>query len=435
MYVYRWISLGSLILLSAVFSGTETALTALSGIKARHLRQKLGEKGNIFDIWLKNPERLLITILIGNNFVNIAASAIATSLAITAAQERGFSNSHAVGIATGIMTFTILVFGEIAPKTFAHANAKKIAPAGLRFMYVLSLLLYPIVVLLSWISSGVTALFGGKARNVKPFIMFEEIRLAISAGEQEGILKENEKEMIESVFEFGQTAVSAIMTPRTDVFAVESNTLLDNALDSINKSGYSRIPVYTRNIDNITGILYAKDLLEISADEDKDTIRLNSLVKKPIFIPETMRIDNLLKKFKEVKTHVAIVVDEYGGTAGLVTLEDVLEEIVGEIEDEYDPEGILWKRLESGSFLVDSRLEIEKANEELGLDIERSGFDTVGGAVLAFAGRLPKTGEVFSWGNLKIKITDADERRIKQLKIDTIKDVQEKKEREQLPDE
>ena len=408
----RWILLVVFLVFSAIFSGSETALTSLSKIKVKNLQEKLGEKGEILSLWLKYPDRLLTTILIGNNFVNIAASAMATSIAI------GYGHPMAVALATGLMTFIILVFGEIVPKTFARSNSEKIAPKAIRFLNIFSFMLSPIVKFLSWISGGIISLFGGKSSVARHVLDFQDIKLLISAGEKEGIIEEEKKEMIEGIFEFGITKVSEVMIPRIDMFTIEVNTPFSEALQSIREKGYSRIPVFEESMDNIIGILYAKDLLKTWGEEEIKNIKLKDLIRAPYFTPESRRLDDLLKDFRKEKTHIAIVVDEYGGTAGLVTIEDVLEEIVGEIEDEFDRGEVLWKKLAPNSFLLDAKTEIDKANEELGLDIPEEGPETVGGFVIDYLGKLPEKGKVFNYKDKKIEIIDADERRIKKLKID-----------------
>lgn len=412
----RWILLVIFLVFSAIFSGSETALTSLSKIKVKNLQEKLGEKGEILSLWLKHPDRLLTTILIGNNFVNIAASALATSIAIS------YGHPMAISIATGLMTFMVLVFGEIVPKTFARSNSEKIAPKAIRFLNFFSILLAPIVKFLTWISGGIITLFGGKSNVSRHVLDFQDIKLLISAGEKEGIIEEEKKEMIEGIFEFGTTKVSEIMIPRIDMLTIGINTPISDALKLIREKGYSRVPVFQKNMDNIIGILYAKDLLKIWEKDEVKKIKLKDLIRVPYFTPDSKRLDDLLKDFKKEKTHIAIVVDEYGGTAGLVTIEDVLEEIVGEIEDEFDTGEILWKKINKNSYILDAKIEIDKANEELNLDIPEKDFESLGGFVIDFLGKLPEKGKVFTYENKKIEVIDADERRIKTLKIDIIED-------------
>ena len=414
MPLFRWILLVIFLVFSAIFSGSETALTSLSKIKVKNLQEKLGEKGEILSLWLKHPDRLLTTILIGNNFVNIAASAIATSIAIS------YGHNWAVAAATGVMTFIILVFGEIVPKTFARSNSEKIAPKAIRFLNFFSILLAPIVKFLIWISGGIITIFGGKSKASRHVLDFQDIKLLISVGEKEGIIEEEKKEMIEGIFESGITKVTEIMIPRIDMFTIEIDTPVSEALKLISEKGYSRVPVYKESMDNVIGVLYAKDLLKIGSEEEIKKMRLKDLIRVPFFVPESKRLDDLLREFKKEKTHIGVVVDEYGGTAGLVTIEDVLEEIVGEIEDEFDRGEVLWRKLGSNSFILDAKIEIDKANEELGLRIPEDDFETLGGFVIEFLGKLPEKGKTFTYQNKKIEIVDADERRVKKVKIDLL---------------
>jgi len=413
----KWIGLVVLLLLSAIFSGAETALTTLSKLKLKHLQETLGKKGKILDLWLHHPRRLLTTILVGNNLVNVAAAAIATVLALNFAQARGMSHSTGVGIATGVMTLVILIFGEITPKTFAQQNSERLAPGALRFIYFLSFVFFPLVKVLAFISQTIIRLLGGKVAKSSPFLTDQEIKSLISAGEKEGVLETEEKEMIEGVIEFGDTEVSEIMTPRVDILAIEYNSSLPNILDLAKEKTYSRIPLYRENIDNIIGILYVKDLLNCWKNGDSQNVRLKDLMRKPYFVPESKKLDDLLREFRLEKTHIAVVVDEYGGTAGLVTIEDLLEEIVGEIEDEFDKEEKLWAKVGTNIFVVDAKLEIDKASEELGINLPEDDFETVGGFVVQYLEDVPEKGEILTYRNYKIIVLDADEKRVKKLKI------------------
>jgi CBS domain containing-hemolysin-like protein len=235
-----------------------------------------------------------------------------------------------MGIAIGAMTFFILVFGEITPKTTAIRQAERLSLLFAYPLYLISIVLTPLAALLTWISAPFVLLFGGRIPEQGPFITEEELRFIISAGEKEGVLEREEKEMISSIFEFGDTLVREVMTPRPDILAVDESESLLAAVDLIRDSGHSRIPVYENNIDNIIGILYAKDLLSARDGKLKDYMR------SALFIPETKKVDELLHQMQANRTHVAIVVDEYGVTSGLVSMEDLIEEIVGEIHDEFE---------------------------------------------------------------------------------------------------
>jgi CBS domain containing-hemolysin-like protein len=320
-----------LIMFSAFFSAAETAFTSLSRLKVSHLIERKIPGARMVKKLKDHPARLLSTILIGNNIVNIAASVLATQIIYNYFAARGGGSAGLImGIAIGAMTFFILVFGEITPKTTAIRQAERLSLLFAYPLYLISIVLTPLAALLTWISAPFVLLFGGRIPEQGPFITEEELRFIISAGEKEGVLEREEKEMISSIFEFGDTLVREVMTPRPDILAVDESESLLAAVDLIRDSGHSRIPVYENNIDNIIGILYAKDLLSARDGKLKDYMR------SALFIPETKKVDELLHQMQANRTHVAIVVDEYGVTSGLVSMEDLIEEIVGEIHDEFE---------------------------------------------------------------------------------------------------
>ena len=415
-----------LLLLSGLFSASETALTSLGKFRIKHLQQVMPIRAKILSYWLEDPHRILTTILVGNNLVNISASTLAASVSMRFARSRGFTDARAMGISIGVMTFIILVFGEIVPKIYAQQRPEKLAFFSLRVMRFLSVVFYPLVKLLTFISKGVIKVLGGKGTlPATQFLTDQEIRSLILAAEKEKLIEEEEREMIEGVFEIGEKRVSEIMVPRIDISALDIETPLLQAIEEIKKWGFSRIPVYRKNIDNIVGILYSRDLLNCVGGGKIENMSLENFLHKPMFIPETKRLDELLRDFKRRKTHVAIVVDEYGGTAGLVTLEDVLEEIVGEIEDEYDKEGKMWEEISPHVYVVDARLEIETVKEKLHISLPQNDFETVGGFVMEQLQKVPQRGEIVEWGDIKMIVLDADERRVKRVKIIKLKENEE----------
>ena len=298
-----------LLLLSGFFSSAETALFSISKARAIHLAKQKGATNRLIKKMKDDPHRLLSTILIGNNFVNVGASAIATAITIN------LVSSHAVGIATGIMTFLILIFGEIFPKSIATRNNILIARFVIFPLYWLSILLTPVILFLNFIPK-----LTGKIHK-KPIVTEEELMTFVEVVEEEGGIEEEEKELIENIFEFDDTNASEIMTPRADMFVIEGNEPLN--LEEIVRSGYTRIPVIDGNIDHVVGILNVKDLLKHQAfsDEAADVLKI---MRKPYFVPENKKLDSLLKQFKQRKQHMAIIVDEHGGVSGLITLEDAL---------------------------------------------------------------------------------------------------------------
>jgi CBS domain containing-hemolysin-like protein len=394
-----------LVLLSGFFSSSETALFSISTVKARHLAKEEGAVNQLIAKMKKNPHTLLSTILIGNNLVNVAASAIATSVAIN------LFASHAVAIATGVMTFLILVFGEIFPKSIATRNNVLIARLVIYPIYWLSFLFYPIIKFMYFIPK-----LTGKIKRT-PAVTEEELMTFVEVGEEHGEIKEQEKKFIHNIFEFDDTSASEIMTPRADMFAVEEDKPL--SLDDIFKSGYSRIPVIRDDYDHVVGILNIKDLFKHQV-ASKEPPHIRNLMREPYFIPENKKIDDLLQTFKKRKHHMAIVVDEHGGVAGLITLEDVLEEIVGEIRDETDKEEphITRSRRRPKEWIVLGKSDIDEVNEVLTMAIPDSKeYDTFSGFVLDQIGRIPQEKEEIEIGDFNITVKERDGNRIKKYLV------------------
>lgn len=424
----EWFGLAVLLFLSGFFSASETALTALGKIKIRTLLEREGEKAKGIILWARDPNRFLATILVGNNIVNIGASILAAFLAM-----RIFGDGLTAGIAwgvTGIMTLIILIFGELTPKTFARDNAEKIALKTIGSLRILSFVLSPFIRVFLFISRVIIRIFGGKVREVSPFMTAEEIKTLIGIGEEEGVLEEEEKEMIESIFEFGDTKVLEVMIPRTEMVCIGVNTKLEDILLLIAKAGHSRIPVYEGRIDNIVGLLYIKDLLKFWGEHQGKELILKDFMRQPYFVPETKMVNELLRDFQRNRIHMAIVVDEYGGTAGLVTMEDLIEEIVGEIEDEYDTRSKKIEKLENGDVLVDARMDIGELNEELDISLpDEEGVETIAGFITSLLGRVPPVGEIIDYEGLKIHVVEATKRRIGKIKICCLKSGEGKDER------
>lgn len=325
-FIVKIVLLFLLLLLSGFFSGSETALIRVGRIKARSLLKRGVKGADTVEKLVSEPEALLTTVLIGNNIVNIAASALATSLAIDYFGDLG------VGIALGVMTFLILTFGEIVPKTLAVHHAEQFSITVSRPLEILIFVLRPVIRILSVITNAVGKMLGLKIPQGK-LLSEEEVKTMLDIGEEEGAIEGDEKEMMNGVLKLDYITAKNVMTPKEAMVCLEAHQTLETAIELIKSSGYSRIPVFEGNEDNIVGILYAKDLL---IDGNEYTISLKELMKPAYFVPETARVDDLLKEFRKGKFHIAIVVDAEGRTKGLVSLEDLLEEIVGSIYDEYD---------------------------------------------------------------------------------------------------
>jgi len=392
-----------LLIFSGFFSSAETALFSISKAKAIHMAKTKGQINALIMKMKEDPHRLLSTILIGNNIVNVGASALATAVTIK------LVSSNAVGIATGIMTFLILIFGEIFPKSIATRNNVLIAKIVILPIFWLSILFYPMILLLNFIPR-----ITGKIHK-RHRVTEEELLTIVEVVEKEGVIKEEERELIHNIFEFDDTAASEILTPRADMFVIDVNTELD--VKDVVKSGFTRIPVIDGDIDHVLGILNIKDLLmhQAMSDEPAD---VRKIMREAYFVPENKKLDNLMHQFKKRKQHMAIVVDEHGGVSGLITLEDALEEIVGEIVDETDHFEPLIVKLAKNEWRVLGKTEIDDINEQLGLNIPDDGdYDTFSGYVLDVIGRIPQEKEEIVLGNFSVVVNAMEGNRIKEYLV------------------
>jgi len=392
-----------LLIFSGFFSSAETALFSISKAKAIHMAKTKGQINALIMKMKEDPHRLLSTILIGNNIVNVGASALATAVTIK------LVSSNAVGIATGIMTFLILIFGEIFPKSIATRNNVLIAKIVILPIFWLSILFYPMILLLNFIPR-----ITGKIHK-RHRVTEEELLTIVEVVEKEGVIKEEERELIHNIFEFDDTAASEILTPRADMFVIDVNTELD--VKDVVKSGFTRIPVIDGDIDHVLGILNIKDLLMHQAMSDAPA-DVRKIMREAYFVPENKKLDNLMHQFKKRKQHMAIVVDEHGGVSGLITLEDALEEIVGEIVDETDRFEPLIVKLAKNEWRVLGKTEIDDINEQLGLNIPDDGdYDTFSGYVLDVIGRIPQEKEEIVLGNFSVVVNAMEGNRIKEYLV------------------
>ncbi len=403
MMVNQVIGLIVLLFLSGFFSSAETALFSISKTKARHIAKQKGKSYKLIKQMKDDPNKLLSTVLIGNNLVNVGASALATSVTINTFQ------SYAVGLTTGIMTFLILVFGEVLPKSIAIQNNVLIARIVIYPIYLFSIIFYPVVIFLNFLTK-----ITGRIKKT-PTVTEEELMTFVEVVEEEGEIKVEEKELIHKIFEFDDTNASEIMTPRADMFVIDADEEL--RLEDIVNSGYTRIPVIQNNVDNVIGIINIKDLfLHQIRSETKVSVR--EIMTKPYFVPENKKLDKLLHQFKERKHHIAIVVDEHGGVSGLITLEDALEEIFGEIRDETDKEEPHIIKRKDKEWVVLGKSDIDKINERIGMDIPDSKeYDTFSGYILNTIGRIPKEKEKIAIGSYIVTVEEMDGNRIKKYGI------------------
>jgi len=398
-----------LLLFFSVFTSVaEIALISISQVRLRYLIEKKSRSAVLVDRILRRPERLFGTILLSNNLANIWVSALATALAISYFGPRG------VVIAMVTITF-LVILGEVSAKTYAAKHAEKIALTLGRPVKVLIYFLTPLVRIFTFLTRLVLKMLGEKSTRVYSPVSAEEIKMMIEVGGKEGIFSPDEKKMLHGVFAFYEATVKEVMVPRVEITALDINEGQENIRQKIVESGYSRLPVYQGTLDNIIGILYSKDLLRI---KDNESISLTQLLRPPYFVPESKKVKDLLKEFQRQRLHIAIVVDEYGGTEGLVTLEDLLEEIVGEIQDEYDREEVEIEGLGEGIYLIRAKTSIEKVNRELGLDLPlEANVETIGGFVLSRLGKVPRLGEKVEDKQSVIEVVEMRGRRLARVKL------------------
>ncbi|MBB6217919.1 CBS domain containing-hemolysin-like protein [Anaerosolibacter carboniphilus] len=403
-----------LLTLSALFSSAETAITSLNIIKIRQIEGKSADKMAILERLFRNSPKIISTILIGNNIVNIGATAIATELTY-----KFFQGKNVTALVTVVMTLAILIFGEITPKTFSANNPEKVALRLGRPVELLSYVLYPVLKILNVLTNFIIRLLGGKITEVKSLVSEEEIMTLVDVGEEAGIIESQERKMINSIFEIGDIEASEVMIPRIDMIYLDEEATLEEALNIAIDYGYSRIPVIKDTVDNVTGILYAKDLLASlrKHDEQSPIIDIRTFIRPAYYVPESKKVNELLKEMQKEKVHIAIVLDEYGGTLGLVTIEDILEEIVGDILDEYDAEIDLIEHLSENTLIVNAKASIEEINEILDVELPEDEYDSIGGFVFNALGRIPVKDDTIELDNITIKVLSVHNRRIKQLEI------------------
>lgn len=408
--ILQFVLLVILIVLSSFFSASEMAIFSSNKIRIKKHAGDGDENAKIIERMLENPERVLNTILVGNNIVNIGAAAISTSIAIDYFGDVG------IGIATGVVTLVILIFGELTPKGFAAKNADRVALAVAKPMNVLIYILAPVVWILNALTSSLIKALGGKPVKTLPRITQDELKMLVEFGEEDGVVEKKEKMMINGIFEFGEITAKEVMLPRIDMDCIEINSGVEDALKALLKDRHSRMPVYERSIDNIVGILNFKDLLQV-IKEKKNLTNIREIIRPAYFIPESKKLDDLLKEFQKNRIHMAIVVDEYGGTAGLITLEDVLEEIVGDILDEYDAMETNIQIIDEKTALIDAKTSIEEVNEALGTDLPTGEYETVGGLIFNRLAKIPVPGEKIDIDGSTLIVDNMRGRRISKVKI------------------
>ena len=396
-----------LLILSAFFSGTETAYF--------HIRKHRKETPEKVKSILDYPQRLLVSLLTGNTIVNVAIASLAAYITSNLVDEYTWSASTLILIEVLIVSAVVLIFGEILPKMAAIKKSEKFAVKMYTPLKMMMYVLYPIAQGFNVVTNLIMKVLPLKKEKI--FDSEEELKMLAELGEEEGTLQEEESDMIQSIFDFKGKTVGEIITPRVDIVSLKSDESIDTAMDTIAERQFSKIPIYKDSIDNIKGILYAKDIIPYLMGS-RPNINLQTLAREPFFIPETKPIDDLMEEFKFRKTSIAIVVDEWGGTEGLVTLEDVVEEVVGEIRDPYDQEESDVLKQPDGSFIVDGSITIYDLEEETDIEFpEERDYDTLAGFILDTLTDIPKTGEHVDFQNMVFTVQTVENNRIGKVKI------------------
>lgn len=419
------------LLLCGMASAAETALTSISHIKLKNLVEEGDHRAAEVERLLTNPNRFLSTILVVNSVAVIVASSMATVLSLR------FSENFGELISSILISFIVLIFCEITPKTAAVQDPLRWAFALLRPVKGAAWLLNPIVVSLGVITSFFVRLLGGEVRHRGPFVTEEELRMLVTVGEEEGVLEEEETDMINSIFGFADTMVREVMIPRIDMIMLPGDATVTQAVDVALQGGFSRIPVYEVNVgvDEVIGILYTKDMLK-QLREGHNTFPIRDLVRAAYFVPETKKLDDLLREIRQKRTHMVIVVDEYGSVAGLVTMEDLVEEIVGDIKDEYDREENLYEKVHENEYVFDAKISIYDFNELMDMHLDDAYYETLGGFLYAQLDKIPTAGDSITYEQRTFTVLATRGRRITKIRVERIPDdssVQEKSDIMLLP--
>jgi putative hemolysin len=401
------------LLLSACFSGIETALAALPDAKARAIVESGTRRGRMLKLWLDKPHHVLTTTLIGDHAVNTVIAVVASLVA-----ERMFQ-SLAITIGVAVAVIAVLVFGEITPRSFAKTHASAIAPTLMPLVWGTYVVFFPLVVVFTRFSHVLVRVSGGAITRSGPFVTEDDIAAMITLGSKEGVLDKHEGRMLKSVLDLGDTLVREVMVPRTEISALPMSATLDQVLAEAREKGHSRMPVFDDTLDEVKGFFHTKDLLQSLGANPEKPFSLKEHLRPVLYVPELMRVSDLLKLFQKRKTHLAVVVDEYGGTAGIVAFEDVLEEIVGPIQDEHDDDEAPIKRLEDGRYVAEGRASLYELAESLGVAFPADGgYETLGGFLIARTGRMPQRGDRVVFAGHVFFVRDADEKRVARVDIE-----------------
>ena len=399
-----------LLLGSGFFSASETSLMSLSKIRIRYMEDEGVKGAKLVGSLIEKSSDLLSSILVGNNIVNIAATSVSTSLFINIFGDGG------VAIATAVMTVLVLVFGEITPKTIAANSPEKVAVVVSKPISIIMKITKPIVWVFNLLTGIIFKIMGIDNDGVKPFITEEELKAMVNVSHEEGVLEMEEREIINNVFQFGDMQAKEAMIQRLDMVAIDIEDSYDEIIELFKSEKLSRLPVYQESIDDIVGILNIKDIIFLS-DEEIENFDIKNYVREAFFTYEFKKITQLLEEMKKEKTQMAIVVDEYGGTAGLLTIEDLVEVIVGDIDDEYDEEEEEIVKINDNEYLVEGSTKISDVNEQLGINLESEEFDSIGGFIIGYLKRIPEENEIIEVEDVKFKVESIDKNRINKIRI------------------
>lgn len=399
-----------LLLLSAFFSSAETAMTTFNRMRLRILVEEGNKKAIVLDKVLKDSRKMLNSVLIGNNIVNISASSIATILT-----QRIF-NDWFISIGVGIVTVMIIIFGEIIPKTVATMHAEGLALAYAKPIYLLMFLLTPIIFILNLFSTFLLKLFRIKVNLNSKTITEDELRTIMDVSQEEGLIESEELDIINNVFDFGDTCAKDIMIPKIDITMIPINTTYDELLSVIKADKYTRIPVYKEDTDNIVGIINIKDM--IINQVNSSNFDINQLMREPHYTHEKEELNDLLLEMRNTESGMCIVLDEYGQAEGLITLEDIVEEIIGDIHDEFDQaEELTVRQIGDCEYIVEGSINLDDFNDELDTNIDSEDYESLGGLIIEHLDRLPNKGDSVQIDNCKLTVIKMDEKRIDLVKV------------------
>ncbi len=413
-----------LVVLHGLLAGMRSAFASARRGRLRQMADEGVPRAALALRLAENSSRMLGTLYLGKAFLAALAAALAAiTLAPSLARALAagglphpWADGAALLVVIGSLSALILVAGRLVPEGIAAARPETWAVRFAGPLRVLTAVLWPPVRLLVWMSNRLAAPFGGLPLSGTTLVTEEEIRTLVDAGEEEGIIEEEEKEMIYSIFELGETLAREVMVPRIDIVAVDVQTPPEEVVRVIAETGHSRIPVYEGTVDGIVGLVYAKDLLlHLQGDGPRPPLR--EMLRPAYFVPETKKVDDLLREMQQRRIHMAIVVDEYGGTAGLVTVEDILEEIVGEIQDEYDAEEPTFEQVGEGEYILDARMNLDDVNDLLEADLPTAAADTLGGLIYDALGRVPVPGDTLQTGEWRIEVLTVSGRRIRKVRM------------------